>query len=59
MNGRIKKRVLHTRFPETIKKIKQRLYLHVGMREEEYPFEMRRILYLSQRNSGSHPCRRY
>lgn len=49
MNGRIRKRAIHTRFPETVKKMRQRLYLHVGMREEEYPTEMRRVLYLAYR----------
>lgn len=49
MNGHIKKRVIHTRFPETVKKMKQRLYLHVGMPEEKYPIEMRRVLYLAYR----------
>jgi hypothetical protein len=43
----IKKRTVWARFPEFVRRMRQAVYLKHGIREERYPIEMRRVLYLA------------
>ncbi len=49
--SKIRKMVLWSRFPFAIREMRKAVFMKHGIKEERYPVEMRRILYLANRET--------